>query len=186
MDKLLIGPSDIRGQGTTTRLPARVGLEKICAIQGEVSIASKRLPFFLAPPLTRISLLYPGDFLSETERTLSLLFPPANFEASKRTRRIGEKDHVDIEAAIESSVASDEMLDLSNYPYWQERLREVQKAYDHARPKTLKQWWFDRRHRFEWATFWTAVVVFILTLIFGLIASITGIIQVYAAFKALQ
>ena len=93
---------------------------------------------------------------------------------------------MDIEAAIESSVASGEMLDLSNYPYWQERLGEVQKAYDKARPKTLRQWWFDRRNRFEWATFWTAVVVFILTLIFGLIASITSIMQVYAAFKALH
>jgi hypothetical protein len=136
--------------------------------------------------LTIISLLYPEAFLLETERTLSLLFPPANFETSKRARRIGEKNHVDIEAAIESSVASDEMLDLSNYPYWQERLHAVQKAYDDARPKTLKQWWFDRRDKFEWATFWTAVVVFILTLGFGLIASITGIMQVYAAFKALH
>jgi hypothetical protein len=38
----------------------------------------------------------------------------------------------------------------------------------------MKQWWFDRRNKFEWATFWTAVVVFILTVVFGLIASITG------------
>jgi hypothetical protein len=117
---------------------------------------------------------------------MSLLFPPANFETSKRTRRIGQKHSVDIEAAIEASVASDEMLDLSNYPYWQERLGEVQKAYDTARPKTMKQWWFDRRNKFEWATFWTAVVVFILTLVFGLIGSITGIMQVYAAFKVLN
>jgi hypothetical protein len=136
--------------------------------------------------LTGISLLYPDGFLTETERTLSLLFPPANFETSKRTRRIGRKNNVDIEAAIESSVASDEMLDLSKYPYWQERLSEVQKAYNAARPKTMKQWWFDRRNKFEWATFWTAVVVFILTLVFGLIASITGIMQVYAAFKVLN
>ena len=122
----------------------------------------------------------------ETERTLSLLFPPANFKTSKRTRRIGEKNHVDIEAAIESSVASEKMLDLNSYPYWQERLREVQRRYDNARPKTLTQWWFDRRNRFEWATFWTAVVVFILTLVFGVIASVTGILQVYASFKALH
>jgi hypothetical protein len=146
----------------------------------------KAISPFVFQRLTGFSLLYPDGFLSETERTLSLLFPPANFETSKRTRRIGEKNHVDIEAAIESSIASDEMLDLSNYPYWQERLCEVQKAYDDARPKTLKQWWFDRRNRFEWATFWTAVVVFILTMVFGLIASVTGILQVYAAFVALR
>jgi hypothetical protein len=130
--------------------------------------------------------LYPEHFLSETERTLSLLFPPANFKTSKRTRRIGEKNHVDIEAAIESSVASEKMLDLNSYPYWQERLREVQRRYDSARPRTLTQWWFDRRNKFEWATFWTAVVVFTLTLLFGVIASVTGILQVYASFKALH
>lgn len=83
-------------------------------------------------------------------------------------------------------MASDARLDLSNYPYWQERLWEVQKVYDKARPKTFKQWWFDRRNRFEWATFWTAVVVFVLTLVFGLIASITGILQAYAAFRNLR
>ena len=130
--------------------------------------------------------MYPAHFLSETERTLSLLFPPANFKTSKRTRRIGEKNHVDIEAAIESSVASEKMLDLNSYPYWHERLREVQRRYDSARPRTLRQWWFDRRNRFEWATFWTAVVVFILTLFFGVIGSVTGILQVYASFKALH
>jgi hypothetical protein len=86
----------------------------------------------------RISFLYPDDFLSETERTLSLLFPPANFETSKRTRRIGEKNHVDIEAAIESSVTSDEMLDLSNYPYWQERLRDVQRGIRRRTAENVK------------------------------------------------
>lgn len=78
------------------------------------------------------------------------------------------------------------MLDLANYPYWKERLYKVQKTYDGARPKTLMQWWFDRRNRFEWATFWTAVVVFILTLVFGIIGTVTGVMQVYAAFKALH
>jgi hypothetical protein len=183
MDELLVRPSHVCRKGTTTCLPPCVSLTKVFTIKRKASAYNTS---FFGRRLIAISVLYPDDFLSETERTLSLLFPPANFEASKRTRRIGEKNHVDIEAAIESSVASGEMLDLSNYPYWQERLREVQKAYDDARPKTLKQWWFDRRNRFEWATFWTAVVVFLLTLLFGLIGSVTGIMQVYAAFKALN
>jgi uncharacterized membrane protein HdeD (DUF308 family) len=38
----------------------------------------------------------------------------------------------------------------------------------------------------EWATFWVALVVFILTLIFGVISSVTGILQVIASFKALR
>jgi hypothetical protein len=145
MDELPIRSSDVRGQVTTTHLPARIGLAKICAIEGEVSVQATS-PFSRLLKLTRISLLYPAGFLLETEQTLSLLFPSVMSETSKWTRRIGEKIRVDIEAPIEFSAASDEMLDLSNYLYWQERLRDVQRAYDDARPKTLSQLWFNRRN----------------------------------------
>jgi hypothetical protein len=117
--------------------------------------------------------------LAETENTLCLLFPPINYKSSKRTKRICEADDVDIEAAI----ASHASRDLSNYPYWQGRLREVQQVYDDARPRKIKQWWFDRRNKSEWATLWIAILVFVLTVIFGLISSITGILQAYASFK---
>ena len=130
------------------------------------------------------SLPYPPGFLQETERTLALLFDPVGNETSKRTRRIERKNHVDLEAAIHSLITSDARLDLRTYPYWQEHLREICKVYEEAQPKSLRQWWFDRRNRFNWATLWAAIVVFCLTLIFGVISSITGIMQVYASFRA--
>ena len=125
--------------------------------------------------------LFPDGFLEDTERTLSLLFPPANVETSRRIRRISEKEGVDIEAAINDHAS----FDLSNYPFWQERLRHVQRVYDKTKPKRIKQWYFDRRDRVEWSTFWIAVVVFLLTLFFGIISSVTGILQVYASFRAI-
>ena len=125
--------------------------------------------------------LFPDGFLEETERTLSLLFPPANFETSKRIRRVSEKEGVDIEAAIDKHTS----FDLNNYPFWQERLRHVQCVYDKAKPKRIKQWYYDRRDRVEWSTFWIAVVVFLLTLFFGIISSVTSIMQVYASFKVI-
>jgi hypothetical protein len=125
--------------------------------------------------------LFPDGFLEETERTLSLLFPPANLETSKRIRRISEREGVDIEAAINDHAS----FDLNNYPFWQERLRHVQCVYDKTKPKRIKQWYFDRRDRVEWSTFWIAVVIFLLTLFFGIISSVTGILQVYASFRAI-
>lgn len=119
--------------------------------------------------------------MEETERTLSLLFPPANFETSRRIQRISEKEGVDIEAAIQDHAS----FDLNNYPFWQERLGHVQRVYDKTKPKRIKQWYFDRRDRVEWSTFWIAVIVFLLTLFFGIISAVTSILQVYATFKAI-
>ena len=59
----------------------------------------------------------------------------------------------------------------------------IQGVYDTTKPRTMRQWWHDRRNPVEWATFWVAVVIFVLTVIFGVISSVTGIMQVYASFK---
>jgi len=61
----------------------------------------------------------------------------------------------------------------------------VQRVYDKTKPKRIKQWYFDRRDRVEWSTFWIAVIVFLLTLFFGIISAVTSILQVYATFKAI-
>jgi hypothetical protein len=124
---------------------------------------------------------YPPGFLEETERTLALLFDPADKGTLKRTRRIERRDAADLEAAMKSVVDLDERLDLRNYPFWQERLLAIQQVYDEAQPKTMKQWFFDDRNRINWATFWTAITVFILTVVFGVISSVTGAMQVYIA-----
>jgi hypothetical protein len=141
-------------------------------------------------PSTRDSAIsalpYPPKFLHETERTLALLFDPTGNTTSKRTRRLEKKHHVDLEAAIHTLIHSDDRLDLRTYPFWQERLREICKVYEAAQPKTLRQWWFDRRDRFNWATFWAAFVVFCLTLVFGVISAVTGIMQVYASFRTMR
>ncbi len=62
----------------------------------------------------------------------------------------------------------------------------LKQVFDEATPQTLTQWWFDRRNGVQWYTFWVAISVFCLTMIFGLIQSITGIMQVYAAFHTVK
>lgn len=125
--------------------------------------------------------MYPNGFLQETEQTLRLLFPTEELKSSKRVRRIAEKQSVDIEAQIEYH----ENFQLTNYPFYGERLEEIQRRYDITKPTSLKQWWFDRREKSEWVTLWIAVLVFVLTIFFGVISSVTGILQAYASWKAL-
>ena len=69
-------------------------------------------------------------------------------------------------------------LDLASYPYFGQRLKALQDRYNKAAPTSLSQMWFDRRKPVEWAILWVAVVVFILTVLFGLISSVAGILQV--------
>lgn len=126
--------------------------------------------------------LYPDGLLEETEETIDLLFPTKTSKGSRRTRRLRDKDHVDIEAARDLPP----VMTINHYKHWGERLAIVQQVYDAARPRRPRQWWYDRRNRVEWATLAVAVIVFIMTLVFGIISSVTGIMQAYASFKSLK
>lgn len=87
------------------------------------------------------------------------------------------------EVDLELAMAKNTVFQLNQYPFWHERLQQIQDLYDKKTPSGLAQWWFDRRNRVQWATFWVAFLVLLLTIIFGLIQSITGVMQVYATFR---
>jgi Ni/Fe-hydrogenase subunit HybB-like protein len=50
--------------------------------------------------------------------------------------------------------------------------------FDQTEPNTLSQWWHDTRDSSRRTTFWIAVVGVILAVIFDLVQSVTGILQV--------
>ena len=54
----------------------------------------------------------------------------------------------------------------------------IAETFDTAGPATLRQWWHDRRNMERWWQFWMVVVGVSLALLFGLIQSVTGILQV--------
>jgi hypothetical protein len=76
-----------------------------------------------------------------------------------------------------------ESRQMENFGYWHDRLVILKEVYDEARPSTLSQWWYDRRNGVQWYTFWVALLVLILTIMFGLIQCIEGAIQAYEALK---
>lgn len=123
---------------------------------------------------------FSAEFLTETLQTLYLLFRPMEVRSARANARYMEKN---LDADLELAMGKGAEFELRNYPFWHSRLEKLQKAYDKKTPSGLTQWWFDRRDRVQWATFWVAFVVFLLTVIFGIISSVTGVLQVYAAYR---
>jgi hypothetical protein len=72
---------------------------------------------------------------------------------------------------------------IENFSFWHDRLVILKQVFDETRPATLGQWWNDRRNGVQWYTFWVAILVFVLTVFFGLVQSIEGALQVYKAFN---
>ncbi|KAI0404883.1 hypothetical protein F4802DRAFT_597816 [Xylaria palmicola] len=129
--------------------------------------------------------MFPPGFVDETLRTLSLLLP----QNDNRTQAwVGSQieDHgLDPLLAECGSLATHERR-FENFHYWNNRLVILKQALDESRPTTLSQWWFDRRNGVQWYTFWVAILVFLVTIFFGLIQSLEGALQVYFSWKALH
>jgi hypothetical protein len=90
------------------------------------------------------------------------------------------------EGDLEMGLSEPPSLDIDGYSFWRDRLVTLHEAYQKAVPTSLKQWWHDRRDSSQWTTFWLAVVAILSALLFGLIQSITGIIQAAATYHTCQ
>ncbi|KAF2969455.1 hypothetical protein GQX73_g4119 [Xylaria multiplex] len=126
--------------------------------------------------------LLPANLASETLQTLALLFPSTDFETRKWILKVPS---IDPRVSRCGRLKTD-LRQIEKFLIWRDRLVMLKQVYDEAQPKTLRQWWHDRRNGVQWYTFWVAVLVLILTVLFGLIQSIEGAIQAYASLKAMS
>jgi len=120
--------------------------------------------------------------IEETLRTLSLLFPPHDNETIYWFKKLPKELSLDIEATrCKHLKAADRQI--AQFSYWQERLIILKEVFDESEPKSVKQWWRDRRKPVQWYNFWLAIALIAgLTMIFGVIQSIEGALQVYKAY----
>ncbi|KAI9862864.1 MAG: hypothetical protein M1830_006160 [Pleopsidium flavum] len=127
----------------------------------------------------------PPDFLDETLRTLSLLLPSTDRRSKKWFRAKQERFHLDPKAGscVHLNAAARQ---IDNFKYWRDRLLILKQAFDDSEPKTIGQWWNDDRKKVQWYTFWVAALVLALTITFGLIQSVTGVVQAWASFQSLH
>lgn len=128
------------------------------------------------------SSLLPQDFVRETLNTLALLFPQSDSAVRKWYSRLPAPFALDPEIMRCGYLKTDDRQ-IEKFVYWHDRMVMLKQVYDEATPQTLSQWWYDRRNSVQWYTFWVAIMVLALTIIFGFIQSVTGIMQVYAAFN---
>jgi hypothetical protein len=104
---------------------------------------------------------------------LLLLFPLGESTFSKRSNHL-EECLIKVEAAIVKHASHD----LCNYPYWKQRLLEIQKTYDASKPVGFRRLWLDRRDASLWATVWVAIPIGVL-LVIQTVLSILQVVTVY-------
>ncbi|OJJ54767.1 hypothetical protein ASPSYDRAFT_93668 [Aspergillus sydowii CBS 593.65] len=121
------------------------------------------------------SSFFPTRFIDETLATLALLFPQGDRACKKWYNKQDQFD--DLDHSVLNCGSAQRRMD--TYRYWHDRLVILKEEFDESRPSTLSQWWNDRREGTQWYTLWVAIV---LTLLFGLIQSIVGAMQLYKAY----
>jgi hypothetical protein len=72
-----------------------------------------------------------------------------------------------------------------DFDHWRNRPLELHHMF-HSPPVGWSQIWADRRNPLQWYTFWLAIVILVLTLIFGIISSVTSIMQTCLAYESIK
>ena len=118
----------------------------------------------------------------ETLMSLALLFPRASVDCTAWLKAKSKEQFLDRNLRTLDAASRD----VQNYDYWRDSLLILSEAFDRSQPSNVTQWWYDRRNVVQWWTFWVAFIVFVLTVFFGLISSVTGIVQAWASIKGLS
>ena len=132
--------------------------------------------------------LFPENLVSETLKSLALLFPQNDSNTQKWLRSQAQTSAA---TPVDPGVGRCGTLRthdrrFEEFSFWHDRLVILKQAFDESRPWKLSQWWYDRRDGNQWYTFWIAVMVFVAAVIFGIIQCVEGALQVYISYKALQ
>ncbi|KKY37881.1 hypothetical protein UCDDA912_g02098 [Diaporthe ampelina] len=149
------------------------------------------MPLFLSIKLT----ILPAGIAHETLKTFALLFPQPDYVPSRRGKQykqqwlsnLRQDYEQDCGGVLDRRLTKCGTLDaksrqIEQFKFWRDRLVILKQAYDDATPRTLSQWWHDRRNGVQWYTFWVAILVLVLTVVFGVIQCIEGGLQVYKAY----
>ncbi|KAK1765424.1 hypothetical protein QBC33DRAFT_544269 [Phialemonium atrogriseum] len=125
--------------------------------------------------------LLPQKLVDETLATIALLFPKWDVDTRSWYKQEASLRGLD-PYLIEIGHLGADKRRFEGFHYWHDRLVVLKQVFDESRPRTLQQWWNDRRNGVQWYTFWVAFLVLLLTIFFGLVQSIEGALQVYKAF----
>ena len=129
--------------------------------------------------------LLPKDLVDETIRSISLLIPPVLGEPNPWFQQQRKKSQIDAQAGVCERLNSSERQ-IGKFEYWRDRLVLLKRTFDDAEPRNISQLWWDDRKKTQWFTFWVAVLVFVMTVFFGIVQSVAGIVQAWASVQSLN
>lgn len=129
--------------------------------------------------------LLPKVLVDETIRSISLLIPPILGEPNPWFLQQRKKHLIDAQAGVCDRLNSSERQ-IEKFAYWRDRLVLLKRTFDDAEPRNISQLWWDDRRKTQWFTFWVAVLVFIMTVFFGVVQSVAGIVQAWASVQSLR
>ena len=129
--------------------------------------------------------LLPKVLVDETIRSVSLLIPPVLGNPNPWFQQQRKKFLIDAQAGVCDRLNSSERQ-IEKFVYWRDRLVLLKRTFDDAEPRNISQLWWDDRKKTQWFTFWVAVLVFIMTVFFGVVQSVAGIVQAWASVQSLK
>ncbi|KUJ13475.1 uncharacterized protein LY89DRAFT_544839, partial [Mollisia scopiformis] len=123
------------------------------------------------------STILPRSLAEETLLSLSILFPNWNIATEKFLRRSRNLQLHDTLFEYPCNAH------LHQFHHWRSRISRLHLEFRSPGP-TFKNLWFDRRNRLQWYTFWFAVAIFIVTIVFGMITIILTAMQTRYAYQS--
>jgi hypothetical protein len=128
------------------------------------------------------SSILPPEVMRETLDSLKLLFPETDKPVARWIRKRRRKGNIPDTALGKRGKLRAINRRIESFHIWRERLIDLKVEFDETRPSTIPQFWADKRNGVQWYTFWVAVLVLILTVVFGLTQCIEGGLQAYKAY----
>lgn len=92
--------------------------------------------------------LLPKGLAEETLQTLALLFPSSDVETRKWFSKLSDAGLN--KRAIQCGQLKTDHRQTERFRFWNDRLVVLKQVFDEAQPKSLSQWWHDRRNGVQW------------------------------------
>lgn len=106
-----------------------------------------------------MALLFPSSDRSSTGFLIDAVL------SRLRKRVVLGPEHDRILHAIRSTPLEPHERDIRNFHYWHDRIVVLKQAFDEAPPThTFAQLWYDRRDSRQWYTFWSVILLGVLSL----------------------
>jgi hypothetical protein len=125
------------------------------------------------------STVLPRSIAEETLLSLRILFPNWNIATEKFLRR---SRNLQLHDSLFEYPCN---AHLDQFYHWRGRISRLHLEFRSPGP-SFKNLWFDRRNRLQWYTFWFAVAIFIVTIVFGVITIILTALQTRYTYQSLQ